>query len=113
VTASKAATAGGSALGSWLDGFFPVVCAVLLTGGMLFASAGRLRSGLGTDTGCVGIRAGSVIVRAGDGGLGVDVSRVFGAMLLRGLVLTSFSSSDCIGGAAVYLNDLGTIILLA
>lgn len=113
MTASKAATAGGSAFGSWFDGFLPIVGALLLIGGMLFVSVVEARSGLGTDTGCVGSLAGSVIVRAGERGLGAEVNCVLGATFFREIVLPFFSSSDSIGGAAVYLNALGTIILLA
>jgi hypothetical protein len=91
---------------------------LLSTVGKLNGSAECVRSGVGTDIGCVGVRTGSVFVRAGETGLGADVTRsrsirfriIFLAMPVPAPL--PFSSHVSIGGAAVYMNDRGTIILL-
>ena len=97
VYASSAATAGGSAFTSWFEGIVLLMVLLFLATGMLRSSAVRARSTLGTDTGFVGARTGSVIVRAEAMGLGADVILLLGTELLRN---PFFSSRDSIGGAA-------------
>lgn len=113
MTASNAATAGGSALGSWFDDFLRMATGALLGFGISCDLEACSRSVVGTGTGCVGVLTGSDVVRDGEIGLGVDVtcclSRPFHG---NGFVffLVPFSSQVSIGGAAEYLKDLGTII---
>ena len=113
MTASNAATAGGSAVGSWFDGFLLIDTGVLLTFGISCTFVACSRSTVGTGTGCVGICTGSETVREGEIGRGADVIWLGCRILRSGFAFLAalFSSQVAsIGGAAEYLNDLGTII---